>query len=102
MFALESMVWFVIPIIFFLGVSRIFKFITKKNWTGFFVFLTLFSFTFYFYRPRLGCVYDCAIFGRIIIYTIQMAFYYNFIFFLSGLIVALVFNWLISKITKGR
>ena len=60
-FFLENIIWFVIPIIFSWAASRIFKFVTKKKKTGWFVFLALLSFTWYPSRVKITSTTASAI-----------------------------------------
>ena len=98
-FFLENIIWFVIPIIFSWVASRIFKFVTKKKKTAWFVFLALFSVIFFcfFFRMRCACMEICQL-----ICTAQVASFFNFIFFLFGLIVALILDRWMSKSPESR
>jgi hypothetical protein len=95
-FILENIIWLAIPAIFSLVAYCVFKYITKKSKKWLFIFLILFSIASYFY-VRPGCA-GIGI-GQLIC-TAQVASFFNFILFILGLIVALVFNRLMSRNPK--
>jgi len=76
--------------------SRILKFATKNSRAWLFIVLDIFSITSYLYfRPRCAGVDFYQL-----ICTAKVASSYNFILFLFGLIVALVFNLVVRYITN--
>mgnify|MGYP006952619955 CR=1 FL=1 len=83
---MELMVWLIVPIIFFVIVSWIFKLVTRSKEQRPFIGATALSMLGYLYfRPTCGCIGVDQIVGAIL-----LAIPFNFLLFLLGYVVALV------------